>query len=499
MKLAILFAYNGTGFAGLERAKGDKAVESILLAAVAAVLGAAATAPKLAMLNISRAATTEDAEHGARQVVSLEVSADAAALAGLRPPTPEQLNALLPEAIKVFSVLCPEDSFSARRSCETRTYEYLIPTYAFMPPQPEAGYDIAAESLSKEDLDNMYPDADPQVDRSGEGSLFTTLRRLGSRSRSRSRGRDINRLSIPPPLPADQSPLTPLTSSPTADRHRQTFFSNIALSLGRRTSAKTRGTSDQPIASDTVSTASLLPMGVGSAESSADDDGVPQFFDPINLPHRGVDMLRAYRMTEEQLDMVRNIIAIYRGTHNWHNYVPGGDPDDQRCYMRIINIESGPPELHNGMEWIRIKVQAKALARFQLRRMIGLLILVIRTNTPRSVIANSFGASCKFEIPDAPASSLVFHQPQYAPGLAVTVALESERAHIEAFRKSMIHERVYQDERVEMVFEEWLRGIDQVSFLYKHFLNSRGIVTQQTSFLRDSHSTLSEEAIYNVR
>ncbi|KAJ3380073.1 tRNA pseudouridine synthase 1 [Entophlyctis sp. JEL0112] len=494
MKLAVVFAYNGTGFAGLERAKGDKAVESILLAAVATILGAAATAPKLSMLNISRAATTEDAEHGARQVVSLEVSSDSDAVAALGPPTPEQLNALLPEAIKVFAVLCPEDSFSARRSCEARTYEYLIPTYAFMPPQPEAGYDLAAESLSKEDLDNMYPDADPQVDRSGEGSLFTTLRRLGSRSRSRSRGRDINRISIPPQLPADESPLTPPASSPTVDRSRQTFFSNIALSLSRRTSTRPRG-SDQPLASDTVSTASLLPTGISSADSSADDEGVPQFFDAINLPHRGVDFLRSYRMTEEQLDMVRNIIAIYRGTHNWHNYVPGGDPDDQRCFMRIINIESGPPEVHNGMEWIRIKVQAKALARFQLRRMMGLLILVVRTNTPRSVIANSFGASCKFAIPEAPASSLVFHQPLYAPGFSVTVALESERGRIETFRKSMIHERVYHDERVEMAFEEWLRGIDRVSFLYKHFLNSRGIVTQQNSFLRDSQSVLSEEAV----
>ncbi|KAJ3337752.1 tRNA pseudouridine synthase 1 [Entophlyctis luteolus] len=481
MKLAVVFAYNGAGFAGLERAKGEKAVESLLLAAVATVLGTAATATKLAMVNISRAATTETAEHGARQVVSLEVSAEPAVAAVLRTPTPDQLNALLPEPIRVFNVLYPEDSFSARRSCETRTYEYLIPTYVFMPPQLEAGYDIIAESLSKKDLDNMYPDADPEVDHSGGGTLFTTLKRLGSRSRSRSHGRERNRTSIPLPLPADESLLTPPASSPSAEW--QAFLPNISLSLAHRTANKPRASADR---SDTSSTASSLPTGISSEELSA--DGCPQFFDPINLPHRGADLLRSYRMTEEQLDMVRNIVAIYRGTHNWHNYIPGGDPDDQRCFMRIINIESAPPEVHNGMEWIRIKVQAKALARFQLRRMMGLLILVVRTSTPRSLIANSFGTACKFEIPEAPASSVVFHQPHYAPEFAVTGALESERARIEAFRKTMIHDRVYQDERIEMAFAEWLRGIDRVSFLYKHFLNSRGVVKPQKSFLRNSQS-----------
>ncbi|KAJ3377504.1 tRNA pseudouridine synthase 1, partial [Entophlyctis sp. JEL0112] len=410
MKLAVVFAYNGAGFAGLERAKGEKAVESLLLAAVATVLGTAATATKLAMVNISRAATTETAEHGARQVVSLEVSAEPAVAAVLRTPTPDQLNALLPEPIRVFNVLYPEDSFSARRSCETRTYEYLIPTYVFMPPQLEAGYDIIAESLSKKDLDNMYPDADPEVDHSGGGTLFTTLKRLGSRSRSRSHGRERNRTSIPLPLPADESLLTPPASSPTPRFRR----------------------------SVTSSTASSLPTGISSEELSA--DGCPQFFDPINLPHRGADLLRSYRMTEEQLDMVRNIVAIYRGTHNWHNYIPGGDPDDQRCFMRIINIESAPPEVHNGMEWIRIKHAAQ------------------------------------------------LDQPHYAPEFAVTGALESERARIEAFRKTMIHDRVYQDERIEMAFAEWLRGIDRVSFLYKHFLNSRGVVKPQKSFLRNSQS-----------
>ena len=75
------------------------------------------------MINISRSATTEEAEHAARQVLSVELTD-----ADVKIPSPDALNAILPESIRVFKIVqkLPEH-FSARRSCDTRTYEYLIP------------------------------------------------------------------------------------------------------------------------------------------------------------------------------------------------------------------------------------------------------------------------------------------------------------------------------------------------------------------------------------
>ncbi|KAI9345667.1 pseudouridine synthase [Obelidium mucronatum] len=473
--IAVLFGYNGTNFTGLERAKGDKSVESTILSAIATLTGKSNGTESVTMINISRAATTEEGEHAARQLLSLEILDD-----NIKVPSPDAVNAILPESIRVFKIVAPTgEGFSARRSCEARTYEYLIPTYVFMAPQALAGYDTVHETVSKEDLDNMYPDADPEVDRSGEGSLFTTLKRLG-RSRSRSgrsasRGRSGYRESGPPP------PVDPVANE------RPSFFSSL------------RRKSSQPSDRDKESIANLITSNSTFTESVAQDD-IPQFYDPIDLPSRNVEQLRNYRMTEEQLDMVRTIVAIFRGTHNWHNYVPGADADDQRCFMRIINIESGSPEIHNGLEWIRIKAQSKAMARFQFRRMISLLILVIRTNTPRSLIANSFGVN-KIDIPDAPASNLIFHQPVYsmyndsvAPKYQIN--FDEEKAKVEGFRKTQIHDRLYVEEREMLHFEEWLRNIDRHAFLYKYFLNSRGLISTQNAFLR--HSKI-EENLYNIR
>lgn len=50
-----------------------------------------------------------------------------------------------------------------------------------------------------------------------------------------------------------------------------------------------------------------------------------------------------------------------------------------------------------------------------------------------------------------------------------------------AFRKTL-HESICAREASEMRFEEWLRQLDNYSFMYTHFLNSRGVITKPQNF-----------------
>ncbi|KAJ1552088.1 hypothetical protein HK405_012716 [Cladochytrium tenue] len=50
-----------------------------------------------------------------------------------------------------------------------------------------------------------------------------------------------------------------------------------------------------------------------------------------------------------------------------------------------------------------------------------------------------------------------------------------------------------------MHFQEWLRGIDTYAFLYKHFLNSRGVISRQTSFLRVPGTIAADGQIYDLQ
>ncbi len=136
--LAILFAYNGTEYNGLERVKHKEgSIEQILFKAF--------PADTVSMTHISRASVTApgkfspsqtysfqvnslktyqfQGEHASRQVISLRYS-------GARIPTVDEINAQLPESIRVFQITEIGDDFSARRTCEARTVEFLIPVHS---------------------------------------------------------------------------------------------------------------------------------------------------------------------------------------------------------------------------------------------------------------------------------------------------------------------------------------------------------------------------------
>jgi tRNA pseudouridine(38-40) synthase len=117
------------------------------------------------------------------------------------------------------------------------------------------------------------------------------------------------------------------------------------------------------------------------AEDALDQEK-EQFFDPLEIPAPGEkesNAIRAYRMSQAQYSTVVSTLALFNGSHNFHNYIGGSVVDDERCFINIFNIEASPLEILEGVEWIRIKVQASGFARDQIRRMIGMLgIFTIR-------------------------------------------------------------------------------------------------------------------------
>ncbi|KAJ3085097.1 tRNA pseudouridine synthase 1 [Quaeritorhiza haematococci] len=652
-KIVVLFGYNGSKYAGLERTKGTRTVESELLTAMASLGAQNDPTRRVAFVNISRASTTEAGEHAARQALSLEIK-DADHI--LR--NADTINKLLPSdgSIRVYAITKAQDDFSARRTCDARTYEYVLPTFVFAPPsQRTFYYNPPQVDPNPEDL---YPPPPPE----GDGTnLVGTLKRvatLGRRSKSRPRrvNTDVNGngnangvategaavsppaaangngAAVAPPQPQETLPSPP--TSPTGDekdgkktgtlkrffetltrgrkrekddgqtrkgrsQHREerrpeemngsaaapaaandmsrppagSVYPNqengdaghqlptpgygtlspaerAALppsdypedeedeypkdrglvatlrrsmsrkSLGRGASSGTRSRSVPPpnrgldAASAGGSAATLStslpagsvphPNGVGEdgmipgASLNYIDDGTnsgnppaPQFFDPLDLPlpsEESLSELRQYRLTPHQFETLQHIIELYRGTHNFHNYIPGAAYDDPRCYMRIINIECTAPEVHFGMEWVRIRITARAFARFQIRRMIGLAIQVIRTNTPRSIVGNSFGFA-KIEIPEVPAKGLVLEEAHYGafnadPNTSKGVHFGDYDSSIASFKTTHIYDSIYKHELDTMSFEEWTRSLDRVSFLYTYYLNSAGIIGTKTAYIR---------------
>jgi tRNA pseudouridine38-40 synthase len=111
----ITLAYDGTGFRGWARQRGQRTVEGVLSDALARVLG---SAPRLSV-----AGRTDAGVHARGQVASF-VSGPDPDLARLQ----RALNAMLAPEVVVRAAMVAGDGFNARFSASAREYRYRIDT-----------------------------------------------------------------------------------------------------------------------------------------------------------------------------------------------------------------------------------------------------------------------------------------------------------------------------------------------------------------------------------
>ena len=148
-KVALLIAYSGGGFHGMQKNPDVETIELRLMEALAAIR---AIRPDLKneflqnnnnQISFNRAARTDKGVSAARQVVSLKIVANEKFL--------EDVNRELPEEIRVFGLERTTKSFDAKCSCSGRSYEYLVPTVAFAPSREilDASYRLSDEQFEK--------------------------------------------------------------------------------------------------------------------------------------------------------------------------------------------------------------------------------------------------------------------------------------------------------------------------------------------------------------
>ncbi|KAI8619910.1 pseudouridine synthase [Chytriomyces sp. MP71] len=560
---------------------------------------------------ISRAAGTSRGEFAVRQVLSFEVRSGTISL-----PSANALNAVLPQSVRVFKVLKVDKSFSARRMCELRTFEYLIPTYVFAPPPSQTGFPFrsdAAYDAAAVIVDSLDP---------AETNIFASLKRKSSGKKSQgSAVGSSNRenavsdptlnvatisTSVSPWGETHNSALNSNHSLPSPKLSEQTLSSSFGKVLtffgglkkkpsgalkedeedehaaasskdmtengnspiplpsvprrnsvdeGRASSKSTsllspllarpqRSQSDRSpmpagnTASQTKSEAPPSPTTGGSMfqmfrqPSRQNESPLPQSSQPptsptalargllvvstpqILVPTKPIYLhptteedkaaLKQYRITPYQLESIKIILQLYCGTHDWHNYVPApatpksnypatsplnSSQDDTSRFMRIVSATCTPPTIQYGMEWIRIEVSSPGplLAQAQFRRMMAMLILLVRTNAPRSIVSGSFGRrrmDLPAPIPAAPVRGSGVCNVEFGKWNEVVgrggswISFEDDiESYVEGFAEGSVRDEVYIEEEDSMEFEAWMKDIDRNAYLYRHFLNARGVIS----------------------
>ena len=143
-KVAVMIGYSGTGYKGMQIDNKQKTIEGDLFNAfvkAGAISKANADDPKKSSL--VRCARTDKGVHAAGNVISLKLIIEDDDIV-------QKINDNLTEQIRVWGIQRTTGSFSCYQACDSRWYEYLIPTHTFLPPHPSSHLGKKLEELAAE-------------------------------------------------------------------------------------------------------------------------------------------------------------------------------------------------------------------------------------------------------------------------------------------------------------------------------------------------------------
>ncbi|KAF7568428.1 TruA, Pseudouridylate synthase [Pyrenophora tritici-repentis] len=146
-KVAVMIGYSGTGYKGMQIDNKQKTIEGDLFnafVAAGAISKANAVDPK--KVSLVRCARTDKGVHAAGNVVSLKLIIEDEDIV-------DKINSHLTDQIRVWGIQRTVGSFSCYQACDSRWYEYLIPTHSFLPPHPSSFLGKKLEEFAEKEND----------------------------------------------------------------------------------------------------------------------------------------------------------------------------------------------------------------------------------------------------------------------------------------------------------------------------------------------------------
>lgn len=441
-KVAVLFGYCGVGYSGLQVNPGVKTIEGDIFD----VMCQAGCISKENAVNpnkvaLQRAARTDRGVHAAGNLINLKLILNPpASPSGDEEELVKYLNSKLPPLIRIWSINRVQSAFNARMSCDSRRYQYLLPTYVFLPPKP-------GTSMWK--LYKKWEDA--LGEESGDDEARERLKQV-----------------LAHPFWAGEEAVTDEQST------------SAAATTGEQSTAD-----DEPAVESSTATPSRFKQDTKRK--------------------------RAWRMSTDPqgpalLTRIRNLFDSFTGVHNFHNYTvakPFRDPSAKRVMKKL---EISDPFIVNDTEYLSVTLHGQSFMLHQIRKMIGLLVLVARSPAPEKIMKETFGP-LKIHVPKAPALGLLLNSPhfdmynskvisqnnqmrnklqqgkisqdEHDSSIRPEISFEPFKEVMEEFRMKNIYQFQYETEEKEDEFAKWLNYLDAIVGPDFEFLNIKGVIPRE--------------------
>jgi tRNA pseudouridine38-40 synthase len=386
----VLIGYSGTGYKGMQFDPSVKTIEGDLFAAfvaVGAISKANADDPKKSSL--VRCARTDKGVHASGNVISLKLIIE-------DPDLVTKLNEKLSPQIRVWGIERVPSSFSCYNLCDSRWYEYLLPTHSLLPPHPST---FLARKLVE--LANEVVDVEGYESRQAEVAHFWE---------------EVEETVIKPILDTTDAEHRPLLE-------KALYLADAAtepdvLKDGDEDEPAKNGLQRQEAFHKTVVVEDAAE-GEDTEEALAKvaesrKPALPEHLQTAirELKNAYVTAKRAYRVAPERLARLREVLNSYCGTNSFHNYTVKMSSKDPSAKRLIKSFTCSEPFIRDGTEWVSLKVHGQSFMMHQIRKMVGMAALIVRCGSDPKLVKESFG-EIKMSIPKAPGLGLLLERPVF--------------------------------------------------------------------------------------
>jgi tRNA pseudouridine38-40 synthase len=440
-KVAVLIGYAGSGYKGMQINGNEKTIEGDLFnafVAAGAISKANADDPKKSSL--VRCARTDKGVHAAGNVISLKLIVE-------DPDVVSKINDALPPQIRVWGFERTNGAFSCYQTCDSRWYEYLIPTYSFLPPHPQSfmGRKLVESARTEdvlEEFEARQEDAKTFWAEAEEKYIKPIMDKLDPQMQT-----------------AVMEAIHTSEEEPDVAKNKKKNDEKEEEDGNAEASTEEKPTTVEP-SSDKQTTNEIAVESDGNLGAATTEKA--KFVNPLDLAIREVKAAylkakKAYRISPARRQRVQDALSAYLGTRNFHNYTiqkTFRDPSAKRVIRSFLVGDK--PIIINDTEWLSLKVHGQSFMMHQIRKMVAMVALVVRCGTPIERIQESYGPD-NISIPKAPGLGLLLERPVFDSYNERAVSdLQREKIDfdkykdtIEEFKQREIYERIFREEEKE--------------------------------------------------
>ncbi|KAK5133216.1 hypothetical protein LTR08_008051 [Meristemomyces frigidus] len=566
-KVAVLIGYSGTGYKGMQITPTERTIEGDLFQAfikAGAISKANADDPKKASL--VRCARTDKGVHAAGNMISLKLIVEDEDIV-------EKINEHLSPQIRVWGIERTIGSFSCYQACDSRWYEYLIPSHAFLPPHPSSwmakkieeladeagdrqGYEARQaevkgfwEKVEEEQIKPILAGIDEDIrwevikalQGEEEASAKTVEmdaeaqhtvkvgRSLGIKDESGKKEAKQEKteeavIILQEPAIKDESGKIQVKQEKTEEA---VIIMQEPAITGAAADVKTEAIADKMVNS-AVSPPATQPKAELNEEPTESTTQPETLAEPSTdikpadtrppaaqlspeeadrqarlraatkrLRNAYTTAKRHYRIPAARIARIQAALSKYVGTHNYHNFtIQKGykDPSAKR-HIKSFVVNTTPILIGGGgegvaeqsegedkTEWLSMKVHGQSFMMHQIRKMVGMVTLLVRCGSELGTLELAMGEA-KFSIPKVPGLGLLLERPVFDSYNDIQAAKYGRakldfgkfETALEEFKQREIYQRIFREEEERNEFGRFFAHVDNFKEWYFLFVTSGGL------------------------